>query len=95
MLLMFGDRSREAYVALAYIRWVLPDGSLECQLISGKSRVAPKKMISIPRIKLMGDLLAVRLARKVRDSLQIEFQATSCEAYPESRGPEGYQSEAH
>jgi hypothetical protein len=32
--------------------------------------------ISIPRMELMGALLSVRLARKIRDSLQIEFQAT-------------------
>jgi Pao retrotransposon peptidase len=42
LLLMFGDGSREAYATLAYIRWVLEEGSIECKLISGKSRVEPK-----------------------------------------------------
>jgi hypothetical protein len=36
--------------------------------------VAPKQKISILRLELMGVKQAVRLARKIRDSLQIEFQ---------------------
>jgi len=75
MLLIFGDGSREAYAALAYIRWVAEDGSVECKLIAGKSRVTPKKKISIPRVELMGALIAVRLARKLKDSLGISFKA--------------------
>jgi hypothetical protein len=67
LLLMFGDGSREAYATLAYVRWVLNDGSVECRLIAGKSRVAPKMKISNPRMELLGALLAVRLARKIRD----------------------------
>jgi hypothetical protein len=47
---MFGDGSREAYATLAYIRWVLDNVSVECKLIAGKSRVAPKQKISIPRM---------------------------------------------
>jgi hypothetical protein len=37
--------------------------------------VAPKCKISIPRMELVGALLAVRLARKIRDSLQLELEA--------------------
>jgi hypothetical protein len=76
MLLIFGDGSREAYATLAYIRWVLTDGMVECKLLAGKARVAPKQKISIPRMELMGALLAVRLARKIRDSFTFKFKAT-------------------
>jgi hypothetical protein len=64
-LLLFGDSSRDAYAALAYIRWTLEDGSIECKLIAGKLRVAPKQKISIPRMELLGAFLAVRLTRKI------------------------------
>ncbi len=37
--------------------------------------MAPKCKISIPRMELVGALLAVRLARKIRDSLQLELEA--------------------
>jgi hypothetical protein len=76
MLLVFGDGSREAYATLAYIRWVQTDGTVVCKLLAGKTRVAPKQKISIPRMELMGALLAVRLARKIRDSFTFRFKAT-------------------
>jgi Pao retrotransposon peptidase len=76
MLLIFGDGSREAYATLAYIRWVLTDGTVECKLLTGMTRVAPKQKISIPRMELMGALLVVRLARKIRDTFTFKFKAT-------------------
>jgi hypothetical protein len=76
MLLVFGDGSREAYATLAYIRWVQTNGTVVCKLLAGKTRVATKQKISIPRMELMGALLAVRLARKIRDSFTFRFKAT-------------------
>jgi len=76
ILMMFGDGSTQAYCSLAYARWELEDGSVTCRLIAGKTRVAPKKKISVPRLELMGAVLAVRLAKKIKDSLKIQFGAT-------------------
>ena len=75
-LLVFGDGSREASCALAYIRWEMESRKVYCQLIAGKTKVAPKVKISIPRVELVGSQLAVRLARKVKHSLKIEFEKT-------------------
>ena len=75
-LMVFGDGSTQAYCSLAYARWELEDGSVVCRLIAGKTRVAPKKKISVPRLELMGAVLAVRLAKKIKDSLKIEFLKT-------------------
>ena len=75
MLLVFGDGSTQASCALAYIRWELQDGSVLCRLIAGKTRVAPKVKITVPRMELVGSLMAVRLAQKVKDSLCMEFKA--------------------
>jgi hypothetical protein len=61
VLLIFGDGSVEASCALAYLRWEMEDGSVVCRLLAGKTRVAPKCKISIPRMELMGSLVAVRL----------------------------------
>jgi len=72
-LMVFGDGSREAYCTLAYIRWELKDGTVKCQLITGKSCVSPKQKISIPRIELLGSLLAVRLAKRIKDAYQFKF----------------------
>jgi hypothetical protein len=75
MLLIFGDGSMLASCALAYLRWQMADGTVQCRLLAGKTRVAPKCKISIPRMELMGALLAVRLSRKIQDALQMELEA--------------------
>ncbi len=62
MLLIFGDGSTLASCALAYLRWQMADGTVQCRLLAGKTRVAPKCKISIPRMELMGALLGVRLS---------------------------------
>ena len=76
MLLVFGDGSLDAYCAIAYARCELINGSVECCLISCKSRVTPRKKISIPRIELMGSLMAIRLAKKICDTFQFHFSET-------------------
>ncbi len=75
MLLIFGDGSTMASCALAYLRWQVADGTVQCRLLAGKMRVAPKCKISIPRMELVGAFPAVRLARKILDSLQMELKA--------------------
>jgi hypothetical protein len=75
-LMVFGDGSTQAYCTLAYARWELEDGSVACRLVAGKTRVAPKNKISVPRLELMGAVLAVRLALKIKDSLRIQFEKT-------------------
>ena len=75
MLLIFGDGSTFASCALAYLRWQMADGTVQCRLLAGKTRVAPKCKITIPRMELMGALLAVRLSRKIQDALQMELEA--------------------
>ena len=40
MLLIFGDGSTAASCALAYLRWQMADGTVQCRLLAGKTRVA-------------------------------------------------------
>ena len=72
-LLCFGDGSKQAFCTLAYIRWQMEDGEYKCFLLSGKTRVAPLKKISVPRIELMGAVGAVRLAENIQSSISLEF----------------------
>ena len=59
---MFGGASQDAYGALAYIRCEYVDGSVTCQLVAAKSRVAPLNAVSIPRLELMAAVVGLRLA---------------------------------
>ena len=71
-LLLFGDGSKYAFCTLAYARWAVP-GGFECRLISGKTRVAPLRKISIPRIELLRAVACVRLVEKISENLGIKF----------------------
>jgi hypothetical protein len=52
----------------------MEDGSVVCRLLAGKTSVAPKCKISIPRMELMGSLVALQLYQKIKDSLRLEIE---------------------
>ena len=55
------DASVEAYGASVYFKSVYKSGYISVSLVSYKSRVAPMKSVSIPRLELLANLLAARL----------------------------------
>ncbi|XP_068675524.1 uncharacterized protein [Montipora foliosa] len=57
----FCDASEIGYGTCTYLRIVYSDGTVECAFITGKSRNAPIKTVSIPRLELQGALLAARV----------------------------------
>lgn len=61
-LMVFSDASEKAYGTCAYLVNSYKDGAIKCKLIAAKARVAPLKRLSIPRLELMGAVIAVRLA---------------------------------
>lgn len=67
----FCDASENAYGACLYLRSVDSSGDVKVQLICAKSRVAPLKSISIPRLELCGALLLARLSSKILSTLDI------------------------
>nr|CAI5840395.1 unnamed protein product [Callosobruchus analis] len=54
-----------------YVRSIDKDGSIEAHLLCSKSKVAPLKTISIPRLELCATLVLSRLPGKVRKSLSL------------------------
>jgi len=82
-LMMFSDGSSEAYACIAYLRWPTKQG-YETFLLAAKSRVAPVKTESIPRLELMGCMMSSRLSKSVRDALPFDvarvmfFTDSSC-----------------
>ena len=64
-LVGFCDASLKAYAAIVY---VVSDES--CMFLASKTRVAPLKTQTIPRLELLGALLLARVITSVRDSLR-------------------------
>ena len=65
----FTDASSLAYGAVVFIRNLYSDGSVTVRRVLAKAGVAPLKSISIPRLELMGAILGLRLAMKVKELL--------------------------
>ncbi|XP_058816216.1 uncharacterized protein LOC131679498 [Topomyia yanbarensis] len=64
---IFTDASETAYGCVAYLRAVIR-GEVKCALVMSRSKVAPLKQVSIPRLKLLGAVLGARLVRTVHES---------------------------
>lgn len=67
---IFCDASQDAYAAAAYWRLEMEDGTIHVVLAAAKSKVAPIKTQSIPRLELQAALVGVRLA----DTIQREHR---------------------
>lgn len=62
----FADASELAYAGVVYARVILSDNSIKVSLISGKTKVAPLKTISIPKLELSGCVLLSNLITKIK-----------------------------
>ncbi|XP_075167626.1 uncharacterized protein LOC142239729 [Haematobia irritans] len=59
---IFVDASIDAYSAAAYFRAEFA-GDTKCSLVASKTRVAPLKPISVPKMELMAAILGLRLCK--------------------------------
>ncbi|XP_058839589.1 uncharacterized protein LOC131695077 [Topomyia yanbarensis] len=64
----FVDASENAMAAACYTRFV-QNGVVRCSLVAAKTRVAPLRYHTIPRLECESAVIGVRLARSVVDSL--------------------------
>ena len=65
----FSDASSQAYGAVVYLRTVYNDETILSVIVTSKTRVAPVKHQTIPRLELLGALVLTRLVSTVRKSL--------------------------
>ena len=70
---VFSDASEFGYGVACYLRQVDIKGQVSVSLVLGKSRVAPLKTITIPRLELTAATLSVKLSSLVKDELQLDL----------------------
>ncbi|XP_026742765.1 uncharacterized protein LOC113504589 isoform X2 [Trichoplusia ni] len=70
---VFTDASEKAYGTCIYVRSTSVSGEVRVHLLTSKSKVAPVKSTTIPRLELCAALLGSRLYLKVRQSLTLNF----------------------
>jgi hypothetical protein len=73
-ILGFCDASEKAYAAVVYLRSELSDMTYQVRLVTSKTRVAPIKQVSIPRLELCGAVLLCELVKTVQTATKLRGQ---------------------
>nr|CAH7744421.1 unnamed protein product [Callosobruchus chinensis] len=74
----FADASESSYGACIYVVSRNANGDESSNLLCAKSKVAPLKSLTMPRLELCAALVLAQLTSKVRNSLDIEFDNVYC-----------------
>ena len=70
---LFSDASRQGYAAVANLRLKDVTNQVHCGFVMGKARLAPIREISIPRLELTAAVISVRLAKNIREELDMKI----------------------
>ncbi|KRZ88518.1 hypothetical protein T08_9134 [Trichinella sp. T8] len=74
----FCDASEKAYGAVAYMRIETTNHHTVVNFVTSKTRVAPIRRLTLPRLELMGALVAARLVRSVQKMLGLQVHGITC-----------------
>ena len=67
----FSDASEKAYGAVIYMRSISSNREVKVSLVTAKTRVAPTKVISLPKLELCGAELLAKLLKTVKNELTV------------------------
>ena len=70
----FAESSESAYGAVVYARYSYQDSSTSTNIVTAKTKVAPSKTISIPRLELMGTVVGFRLAKRIATAMDFPIR---------------------
>jgi len=67
----FADASERAYTAVIYVRSTICEENPDVNIIAAKTKVAPIKLVTLPRLELCAAALLVRLMANIRQILGV------------------------
>ena len=73
---VFCDASQKGFCAVVYYRWKHA-GQVKVGFVTARSRVAPSKQLTIPRLELQGAVLGKRLAETVEQETRLSITRTT------------------
>ena len=73
---VFADASEKAYGAVAYLRATAQSGEVGVGFVMARSRLAPKRVQTIPRLELQAALCGAELAELLEDELKLNLSVT-------------------
>ncbi|XP_055612959.1 uncharacterized protein LOC129759515 [Uranotaenia lowii] len=73
---IFADASEDAYAAVAYFRISINSKEYKCTLVASKTKVAPLRHWSIPRLELQAAVLAARLETFIKEGHTLQIHRT-------------------
>ena len=73
---LFCDASEKAFGAVAYLRFKYKTGGFHCCFVMAKSKVAPIKTVTLPRLELNSAVAAVRLYRTIIHEIDLPIVKT-------------------
>ena len=73
----FVDASEVTYGVVSYLRVVTTDGRVNCTLVMAKSRLAPIKKLTVPRLELQAATLAARQNTLLRKELGLDLRPST------------------
>ncbi|XP_055936879.1 uncharacterized protein LOC129966477 [Argiope bruennichi] len=72
----FSDASEAAFGAVVYCKSQTPAGEVVVKMVASKSRVAPLKKLTIPRLELCAAVLLVKLMQRIQSALRLKVSNT-------------------
>ena len=73
----FPDASEIGFGSVSYLRLVNDQGDVHCSFLCAKSRVAPLKTLTIPRLELSAAVISVKQDKVLKRELEIPVSAQS------------------
>ena len=82
---VFCDSSQVAYGAVAYLRGTTPKSGTKCTFVKSKSKVAPIKSQTMPRLELLAAVLGAELPKYLSNAILPKFHTSQIILWSDSQ----------